>query len=169
MPLCISAHRSGALPGATGFYSQGRPPFRKKMLDDVIWFLLVAAVLVGMVGLWVGITYWLTPHVDRPDGRARITGSCGDTMEICLKFKEGQVAKTSHWTDGCAYSFNCVTSAADLAMGKKPDEIIEIDADRIQRSVGGLPSDHLHCARLAEETLQAALDDYMKKTAKPIG
>jgi nitrogen fixation NifU-like protein len=137
-----------------------------ELMDNVLWFLLVAGVLFVIVGIWVAVTLWLTSHVEQPDGRARITGSCGDTMEICLKFKEDRVSKTSHWTDGCAYSFNCVSSAAEMARGRRPDEILEIDADLIQRSVGGLPTDHLHCARLAQETLQAALDDYMKKTVK---
>ena len=136
------------------------------MIEHILWFLLVGGVLFVIVAIWIAITYWLTPHVEHPDGRARITGSCGDTMEIGLKFKGDRVEKTSHWTDGCAYSFNCVTSAADLATGRRPDEILEIDADVIQRSVGGLPADHLHCARLAEETLHAALDDYMKKSTK---
>jgi nitrogen fixation protein NifU and related proteins len=136
------------------------------MIDNILYFLLVAAILFVTGGLWIVITYWLTPHVEHPDGTARITGGCGDTMEICLKFKGDQVIKTSHWTDGCAYSLNCVSSAADLATGKHPDEILDIDADLIQRSVGGLAADHLHCARLAEETLHAALDDFMKKSVK---
>lgn len=136
------------------------------MIEHILWFLLVAAILFLVVGLWIAVTYWLTPHVEHPDGRARITGSCGDTMEICLEFKGDRVTKTSHWTDGCAYSFNCVCSAADLARGRHLDEILEIDTDLIQRSVGGLPADHLHCAHLAAETLQAALDDYMRKSTK---
>ncbi|MCF8143677.1 MAG: iron-sulfur cluster assembly scaffold protein [Deltaproteobacteria bacterium] len=136
------------------------------MIEYILWFFIVALILFVIVGLWVGIYFWLSPHVKDPDGKARITGTCGDTMEVCLKFKGDHVEKTSHWTDGCAYSFNCVSSAADLARGRHPDEILEIDADLIQRSVGGLPSDHLHCARLAEETLHAALDDYMRKTSK---
>lgn len=136
------------------------------MIDDILRLLLIGAILFVIVGLWVGIHYWLSPHVDDPDGTARITGACGDTMEIQLKFKEDRVEKTAHWTDGCVYSLNCVCAAADLAGGKDPEEILEIDADRIQRSVGGLPADHLHCARLAAGTLQAALDDYMRKSTK---
>jgi NifU-like protein involved in Fe-S cluster formation len=134
------------------------------MIDYILWLLFISAVLFVVIGLWIGIYYWLSPHVENPDGKARITGSCGDTMEIGLKFKRDRVAKTAHWTDGCAYSLNCVCSAADLAKGRTPDEILEIDTDLIQRSVGGLPSDHLHCARLAAETLQAALEDYMLKS-----
>lgn len=138
------------------------------MIDYILWLLLIGAVLFVVIGLWIGIYYWLSPHVENPDGKARVTGACGDTMEIGLKFKEDRVTKTSHWTDGCAYSLNCVCSAADLAKGRTPDEILEVDAELIQRSVGGLPSDHLHCARLAAETLQAALDDYMGKSKKGI-
>jgi len=134
------------------------------MIEYMLWFLFVAGILFVIVGLWVDIYFWLSPRVDDPNWKARITGTCDDTMEICLKFKGARVEKTSHWTDGCAYSFNCVSSAADLARGRNPDEILDIDTDLIQRSVGGLPADHLHCARLAEETLHAALDDYMKKS-----
>ena len=65
----------------------------------------------------------LIARVNHPDGKACITGKCGDTMEIRLKFYEDRVSKTSHWTDGCAYSLNCVLAAANLARGKTPDEI----------------------------------------------
>ncbi len=136
------------------------------MLHDILWMLLGFVILLAIVGAWFGIYYWLSPSVKNPDGKAYITGRCGDTMEICLKFEDGRVAKTSYWTDGCAHSLNSVCAAADLAMGKTPDEITQIDADKIQESVGGLPKDHQHCAQLAEETLQAALHDYMLRSTK---
>jgi nitrogen fixation NifU-like protein len=87
-------------------------------------------------------------------------------MEISLKFNDDRVTKTSYWTDGCTYSFNCAHAATELAKGKTPDEIIEIDANRIQEYIGELPRDHYHCASLAAETLMAALDDYMLKQTK---
>jgi nitrogen fixation NifU-like protein len=58
---------------------------------------------------------------------------------------------------------NCICAATDLAKGKTPDEILEIDPELIQNSVGGLPQDQMHCARLSVETLHTALEDYMKK------
>ena len=124
--------------------------------------LIGIGVLTGIVLLWFLFTYWLNPHVESPDGKARVTGSCGDTMEISLKFRDDRVTECAYWTDGCAYSLNCVCAAADLAKGKTPDEILEIDPELIGRSVGGLPADHMHCARLSVETLYAALEDYMK-------
>lgn len=136
------------------------------MIEYLLWFLLGAGVLFVLIALWFGITYRLTPYIAKPDGRAHITGKCGDTMEICLKFNGDRVVKSSHWTDGCAYSLNCVCAAAELARGRTPDEILEIDPELIQTSVGGLPKDQLHCAELSTETLYAALDDYMSKKGK---
>jgi nitrogen fixation NifU-like protein len=85
-------------------------------------------------------------------------------MEIELKFMRGRVSETSYWTDGCAYSLSAVYAAADLAKGKTPDEIIEVDAELIQKTIGGLPTDHMHCAKLAAETLQSALENYMSRS-----
>ncbi len=126
--------------------------------------LIGIGILTAMVLLWFLLTYWLNPHVESPDGKARITGSCGDTMEIFLKFGNERVTEAAYWTNGCAYSLNCVCAAADLAKGRTPDEILEIDPELIQKSVGGLPQDQMHCARLSVETLHAALEDYMQNT-----
>lgn len=136
------------------------------MSECLIQLLVACGVLFVIVSLWFVVYYCLNPVIEVPDGEACITGNCGDTMEIRLKFRGKRVAGTSHWTDGCAYSLNCVCAAADLAKGKTPDEIINIDADLIRDSVGGLPSDHMHCARLAEETLQAALESHMRNQRK---
>lgn len=136
------------------------------MFHDFLWLLLGAVILGAIVGLWFIVYYLLNPNIKDPDGHAKITGKCGDTMEISLKFEDGKVVETSCWTDGCAHSYNSVCAAADLAKGKTPDEILEIDATCISEYVGGLPADHLHCAQLAEETLQAAVHHYMIKMSK---
>lgn len=126
-------------------------------------FLLGIGILTAIVLLWFLLTYWLNPHVEAPDGKARVTGSCGDTMEVSLKFSDERVTEAAYWTNGCAYSLNCICAAADLAKGKTPDEILEIEPELIQNSVGGLPQDQMHCARLSVETLHSALEDYMQK------
>jgi nitrogen fixation NifU-like protein len=131
---------------------------RKIMLNFFVGFIVITLI----IGLWVWSHYQLNPYIDHPDAEARITGRCGDTMEIRLSFDHaGRVKDTSHWTNGCSYSLTCVSAAAEHAVGKTPEEILEIRADYIQRSVGGLSKDHMHCATLAEETLHAAIDHYM--------
>lgn len=108
---------------------------------------------------------WLNPlymgKIDKPDGYARLTGSCGDTMEIFLKFEDGMVKQSLFQTNGCGSSIVCASFAAEMAIGKNPDQILVISGDAILEELGGLPEDDRHCAFLASETLQEALHDYM--------
>ena len=128
------------------------------------WNLFIGClVMVAVVLTWFLACYCLTPHIEEPDGKGRITGTCGDTMEICLSFKDNKVMDAACWTSGCVYSLNCVTAAGELAKGKTPDEIIRIDAHLIQESIGGLPKDHMHCATLAADTIHEAAGNYIKK------
>jgi hypothetical protein len=55
-----------------------------------MWLNLAIAsgVLMVVVGVWFAIHYWLSPHVDNPDAEARVEGSCGDTMEMRVKFED---------------------------------------------------------------------------------
>lgn len=124
--------------------------------------LLGVGVLVVVAVVWFAVYFWLSPHLNSPDGKARITGACGDTMEIQLKLKENKIINSSYWTNGCVYSLNCICAAAGLAKGKTPEQALDINADIIQKSVGGLPKDNIHCAALAAETLHAAIDNYIK-------
>ena len=118
----------------------------------------------------VGFERWLKPRymgrIDNPDGCARVTGPCGDTMEIFLKFENGKVRDASFQTDGCGASAVCGSFAAELAMGKDPDELIEITGESILEVLGGLPEEEQHCAFLAANTLQEALNEYMVKLSR---
>ena len=101
--------------------------------------------------------------LEDPDGYASLHGVCGDTMEIFLKFEEDRVVEASFRTDGCGSSTVCGSFAAEMAIGKLTDEILEITGEAILEKIGGLPETDQHCAFLASETLQEALNDYMIK------
>ena len=88
-------------------------------------------------------------------------------MEIFLKFDGEQVKEALFQTDGCGSSIACASFAAELAMGKTPDQILEITGESILNELAGLPEDQQHCAFLAAETLEAALHDYMTRHNKP--
>ena len=109
---------------------------------------------------------WLDPRymyaMDNADTHGRITGSCGDTMEIFLRFEGGKVREASFITDGCGPSMICGSLAAELAIGKVPEEIRTITAETILDTIGGLPEEDVHCASLAANTLQVALHNYDK-------
>ncbi len=113
---------------------------------------------------------WLAPRhmgtIPDPEGYGRVKGSCGDTMEIFLKFEKEKVKKATFLTDGCGSSTVCGSFAAELAHGKSPDEIAAITGETILDILAGLPEEERHCAFLAAETLQEALEDYMKKQCR---
>jgi nitrogen fixation NifU-like protein len=108
---------------------------------------------------------WKSPKymgmMENPDGYARLTGKCGDTMEVFLKFSDDRVEEALYQTDGCGSSNICGSFAAELAHGKNPDELLEVTGESIISKIGGLPELERHCAFLAAETLQEALNNYM--------
>ena len=115
----------------------------------------------------VAFERWLNPlymgSMDNPDGYGRVTGTCGDTMQIFLKFENDRIKEASFQTDGCGSSTVCGSFAAEMSIGKDPDELLEITGETILEELGGLPEEDRHCAFLAAETLQEALNDYMIK------
>jgi nitrogen fixation NifU-like protein len=118
----------------------------------------------------VAFQRWLKPlymgSMDNPDGYGRITGSCGDTMQIFLKFENEKVKAALFQTDGCGSSAVCGSFAAELALGKNPDEIMDITGESILKKLVRFPEEDKHCAFLSAEALQDAVNDYMMKQSK---
>ena len=101
------------------------------------------------------------------DGFARVTGSCGDTMEIWLKVKNGTIANATFMTDGCGTSIASGSMVTDLAKGKSVAEARRISQQDILGALGGLPQESEHCALLAADTLKEAIKDYMTMEREP--
>ena len=115
-----------------------------------------------------GFQRWRNPlyrgPLDAPDAHAQVKGNCGDTMQIFLKFENDRVCDAAYLTDGCGSSTVCGSFAAEMAIGKTADELIEITGDAILEKLGRFPEEDRHCAFLAADTLQEALNRYMAKT-----
>lgn len=117
-----------------------------------------------------GFQRWRHPKFNgkmkHPDGHARLTGECGDTMEIFLKFKNNQVCQASYFTNGCASSAVAGSFACELAMAQTPEELIDITGDDVLKAIGRLPEKDVHCSTLAARTVQEALNHYMSHHIK---
>ena len=120
-------------------------------------------ILLLLAFCWFGLHYLTNKPLDNPDGYAKVTGNCGDTMEIALLFKDGKVSASSAWTNGCSVSKTCVEAAAMLARNRDTGQLQKITMMTIMEQIGQLPETHLHCAQLAETTLQRAMKDYLAK------
>ena len=104
-------------------------------------------------------------ELENPDGAARITGPCGDTMQIHLQIEDGAIADGKFITDGCGASAACGSVITKLAKGKTVEEAGKIKDKDVLSILGGLPEDNIHCSLLAANTLKAALEDYKNKAS----
>ena len=101
------------------------------------------------------------------DGFGRVTGSCGDTMEIWLKVKNGAIANATFMTDGCGTSIASGSMVTELAKGRSVGEARRISQQDVLGALGGLPKESEHCALLAADTLKEAIKDYLLMEREP--
>lgn len=117
------------------------------------------------------IDHFLNPRnvgrIPHAEGFAKVTGPCGDTMEIWLRVKNGAVADATFWTDGCGTTIACGSMATELAKGKSIAKALRITQEDILNRLGGLPEQSLHCALLAANTLRGALRDHLALKNEP--
>ncbi|MFZ5833441.1 MAG: P-loop NTPase, partial [Planctomycetota bacterium] len=104
--------------------------------------------------------------LDQWDGHARITGPCGDTMEIWLKIADRRVVQASFITDGCGPSRAAGSMATELATGKLVKEALQIEQRDVLEALRGLPKASEHCAILAANTLKAAVRHAQQRRQK---
>lgn len=101
--------------------------------------------------------------LDDADQVTDLTGPCGDTMKISLRFEGDRIDDAKIQVLGCpgAVASGCALIA--LAKGKSLDDASQIDIDALYKELEKLPDKKIHCARLAIKTLQKALKEYDSK------
>ncbi|MGI9537363.1 MAG: iron-sulfur cluster assembly scaffold protein [Desulfocapsaceae bacterium] len=113
----------------------------------------------------VGFERWRNPRFNGPlensDAAGGLKGGCGDTIHLYLKFKDQRVEKASYTTDGCASSSLCGSFTAELAHGRTPEELLELEPADVLNRIGTFPEGEKHCATLAIKALQEAVNNYM--------
>jgi nitrogen fixation NifU-like protein len=124
----------------------------------------------------IGYTAEVIDHMSNPrhwgimhksDGYAKITGPCGDTMEISLNVKNNIIVKCTFDTDGCGATVACGSIVTEMATGKPLTIARQIDQNTILEYSGGLPEGNEHCATLAANTLKDAIDDFLQTQNTP--
>ena len=117
------------------------------------------------------VDHFLNPRnlgrIQAPDGFGRITGSCGDTMEIYLVIKNAGITNATFWTDGCGSSIASGSMVTEMVKGKSISEARGITEDDILDALEGLPEESLHCALLAANALREAIKNYLAFKKEP--
>jgi len=86
-------------------------------------------------------------------------------MEVFLKIESGAIADIKVFPQGCVYTLVCASAMSELAKGRDLEQALELEPHHVADALGGLPEDHLHCARLAVNTLGEAVADYYRRAA----
>jgi len=117
------------------------------------------------------INRWLNPkyvgEMENPQGYGKVTGPCGDTVNIFLRIDNDKIIDARFLTDGCGTTIAAGSMACELAIGKTVREAFKITKEVILGQLGGLPEESTHCALLASNTLREALTDYLSSRNEP--
>lgn len=102
-----------------------------------------------------------------PSCHGKVTGRCGDAMEMFFRVENDRITEASYVTDGCGASMVCGSAAADLCRGVGLADAMDLSAERILAILGNLPEEDRHCATLAAEAAKAAAHDGMTGRREP--
>jgi len=105
--------------------------------------------------------------IPSPQGFGRLTGPCGDTMQVYLKVRDDHILEVKFLTDGCGTSLASGSVLTELTRGRSISEALNITPNDILNALGGLPPESVHCALLASDTLKEAIRDYLAFKNEP--
>ena len=88
---------------------------------------------------------------------------CGDIMKMYLKIDDDVVTDVKFETFGCGSAIASSSMATELIKGKPLSEAAQLTNQAVTEALDGLPAHKIHCSVLAQEAIQAALDDYYAK------
>jgi len=98
---------------------------------------------------------------DLPDASARVNVTnpvCGDELQLAVRVEEGRITAVKFRARGCQAAMACSSLVTEMIAGKTIAEIREITAEQISAALGGLPPATRHGSQLAEDALDAMLD-----------
>lgn len=102
--------------------------------------------------------------MENPDGVGEVGNPrCGDIMKIYLRIKDDRIEDVSFETFGCASAIASSSMVTEMVKGLTIDEALAISNKDVVKALGGLPPQKIHCSLLAEEGIQAAIEDYRSK------
>ncbi|MEE0856649.1 MAG: Fe-S cluster assembly scaffold protein NifU [Ruminococcus sp.] len=104
--------------------------------------------------------------IENADGVGEVgNAKCGDIMKMYLKIDNDIITDVKFETFGCASAIASSSMATELIKGQRVEDALQLTNKAVAEALDGLPTHKMHCSVLAEEAIQAALEDYKKKKA----
>ena len=102
--------------------------------------------------------------IEDADGIGEVgNAKCGDIMKMYLKIDDDIITDVKFETFGCASAIASSSMATELIKGASVEDAMQLTNKAVAEALDGLPAYKMHCSVLAEEAIQAALEDYRKK------
>lgn len=105
--------------------------------------------------------------LEKPDGYGKRTGDCGDTIEMYLSIRGGQIKMITFQVQGCANTVACGNTVSFLMEGRNLSEAWQLTPENVADYLETLPADHFHCAELAVGAFYNALTDINRREKEP--
>ena len=104
--------------------------------------------------------------IENADGIGEVgNAKCGDIMKMYQKIENDIIVDVKFETFGCGSAIASSSMATELIKGKPLEEAMELTNKAVAEALDGLPDYKMHCSVLAEEAIQAAIEDYRRKQA----
>ena len=105
--------------------------------------------------------------IEDADGVGEVgNAKCGDIMKMYLKIDDDIITDVKFETFGCASAIASSSMATELIKGQRVGDAVQLPNQAVAEALDGLPAYKMHCSVLAEEAIQAALEDYKAKQEK---
>lgn len=105
-------------------------------------------------------------ELENPDAKATEgSPACGDMVTLYLNIEKGthKITDIKFQSYGCASNIATGSIITEIAKGKTIEEAKKLSWKDADKELGGLPKVKTHCAVLAVDTLQSAIEKYEMK------
>jgi len=103
-------------------------------------------------------------EIENADGVGEVGNpKCGDIMKMYLKIENNVIVDAKFKTFGCGAAVATSSMATELVIGKTVDEALKITNQAVAEALDGLPPVKMHCSNLAEQAINAAIENYKVK------
>lgn len=103
-------------------------------------------------------------EIENADGVGQVGNpKCGDIMKMYLKIDNNVITDAKFKTFGCGAAVATSSMATELVIGKTVEEALKVSNKAVAEALDGLPPAKMHCSNLAEEAINAAIEDYKRK------
>ncbi len=92
--------------------------------------------------------------------------ACGDVMRLYIKVEDDKVSDAKFKTFGCGAAIATSSMATEMIKGKTVEESLKITNEAVAEALDGLPPNKMHCSVLAQEAIEAAINNYKEKSDK---